>query len=92
MLRGKLILGGAATYRDVDEGQLGPDDGWTDSEIADAELEFEASAITDGGLEYGLALGARAQYDEFRRGFGGQLPDCPPGICLLYTSPSPRDS
>ena len=80
LLRGKLILGGAATYRDVDEGQLGPDDGWTDSEIADAELEFEASAITDGGLEYGLALGARAQYDEFRRGFGGQLPDCPPGI------------
>ena len=80
LLRGKLILGGAATYRDVDEGQIGPGDGWTDSEIADAELEFEASAITDGGLEYGIALGARAQYDEFRRGFGGQLPECPPGI------------
>ena len=80
LLRGKLILGGAATYRDVDEGQLGPGDGWTDSEIADAELELEVSAITDGGLEYGFALGGRAQYDEFRRGFGGQLPDCPPGI------------
>ena len=80
LLRGKLILGGAATYRDVDEGQLGPGDGWTDSEIADAELEFEVSAITDGGLEYGAALGVRAQYDEFRRGFGGQLPECPPGI------------
>ena len=80
LLRGKLTLGGAATNRDVPENQLGPSDGWTDSEIADAELEFEASAITEGGLEYGVALGVRAQYDEFRRGFGGQLPECPPGI------------
>ena len=79
LFRGKLTLGGAATYRDQPENQLGPDDGWDDSEIADAELEFEVSAITDGGLEYGLALGGRAQYDEFRRGFGGQLPECPPG-------------
>jgi len=58
LFRGKLTLGGAATYRDVPDNQLGPNDGWSDDEIADAELEFEVSAITDGGLEYGVALGA----------------------------------
>ena len=80
LIRGKLIVGAAATNRDQPENQLGPDDGWSDDEIADAEIEVEVSAITDGGLEYGAVIGARAQYDQFRRGFGGQLPECPPGI------------
>ena len=79
-LSGKLILGAAATYREQPPNQLGPDDAWSDDEIADAELEFEISAITDNGLEYGAALGVRAQYDRYRRGFGGQLPDCPAGV------------
>ncbi len=79
LIRGKLTLGGAATYREQPPNQLGPEDGWSDDEIADAEIEVELSAITQGGLEYGVALGARAQYDGYRRGFGGRLPDCPPG-------------
>ena len=79
LIKGKLILGGAATNRDQPENQFGPPDGWSDDQIADAEIEFEASAITDGGLEYGVALGVRAQYDAYRRGFGGRLPDCPAG-------------
>ncbi len=79
IFKGKLTLGGAATYREQPPNQSGPDDGWSDDEIADAEAEVEFSAITDGGLEYGIVLGARAQYDAYRRGFGGRLPDCPPG-------------
>ncbi|MEP3655904.1 MAG: porin [Litorimonas sp.] len=79
LIKGKLTLGGAATYREQPPNQFGPDDGWSDDEIADAELEVEVSAITDGGLEYGVVLGARAQYDGYRRGFGGRLPDCPAG-------------
>lgn len=78
LIRGKLNIGGAATYREQPPNQLGPDDGWSDDQIVDAELEFEASAITQGGLEYGVALGVRGQYDPYRRGFGGRLPDCPP--------------
>jgi len=79
LIKGKLTLGGAATHRNQPENQLGPEDGWSDDEIADAEIEAEVSAITDGGLEYGVVLGARAQYDKYRRGFGGRLPDCPAG-------------
>lgn len=78
-IKGKLTLGGAGTYRDQPPNQFGPEDGWSDDTIADAEIEAEASAITDGGLEYGVVLGARAQYDAYRRGFGGRLPDCPAG-------------
>ena len=78
LFRGKLTLGGAATYREQPPNQAGPQDGWSDDQIADAEFEAEVSAITDGGLEYGVVLGARAQYDGYRRGFGGRVPDCPP--------------
>ena len=79
LIRGKLTLGGAATYREAPDAQFGPEDGWSDDEIADADIDAEVSAITDGGLEYGVALGVRAQYDPYRRGFGGRLPDCPAG-------------
>jgi len=48
--------------------------------IAHGRLELEASAITDGGMEYGVNLELREDYDRFRRGFGGRVGDCPPGI------------
>ncbi len=65
---GQGRVGVAATERD----------GWSEDFIADADVEFEASTVTQGGLEYGINLGARAQYDKYRRGFGRRLPDCPP--------------
>ena len=80
LLRGAFTVGAAATNRDQPENQFGPEDGWSEDFIGDGELEAEVSAITDGGLEYGVVLGARAQYDQYRRGFGGRLPDCPAGI------------
>ena len=78
LLRGAFTVGAAATNRTQPDNQFGPDDGWSEDFIGDADLEFEASAITQGGLEYGVNLGGRAQYDPYRRGFGGRLPDCPP--------------
>ena len=78
LLRGAFTLGAAATNRTQPDSQFGPDDGWSEDFIGDAELEFEVSAITQGGLEYGVNLGGRAQYDPYRRGFGGRVPDCPP--------------
>ena len=48
--------------------------------VAHGRLEVEASAITDGGMEYGVNLEVREDYDRFRRGFGGRVGDCPPGI------------
>ncbi|PHR91595.1 MAG: hypothetical protein COA69_10380 [Robiginitomaculum sp.] len=45
--------------------------------IVDLDLRVEVSAITDGGLEYGAGLRARAQRDKYRRGFGGRVGDCP---------------
>jgi len=80
VFRGKVNLGAAATHRDQPENQFGPDDGWNEDFIGDAEVEVEVSAITDGGLEYGVNLGGRAQYDPHRRGFGGRLADCPPTV------------
>lgn len=80
MLRGKFSLGAAATYRDQPPNQIGPDDAWSEDFIGDAEVEFEVSAITQGGLEYGINLAARAQHDAYRRGFGGRLADCPPSV------------
>lgn len=52
--------------------------GWDVEFIGDADAGVEVSAITQGGLEYGVNLRARAQYDRFRRGFGQRLADCPP--------------
>ena len=48
--------------------------------IVDIDVRAEVSAITDGGLEYGAGLRARAQRDRHRRGFGGRVGDCPAGV------------
>jgi hypothetical protein len=45
--------------------------------IADFDIRAEASAITGGGLEYGVGVRVRAQRDRFRKGFGGRVGDCP---------------
>lgn len=45
--------------------------------IVDIDVRGEVSAITDGGLEYGLGARVRAQRDKYRRGFGGRVGDCP---------------
>lgn len=47
--------------------------------IVDIDVRGEISAITDGGLEYGAGLRARAQRDRYRRGFGGRVGDCAAG-------------
>ena len=67
-------LRGGAAARD------GADGGWEEAFIGDADAELEVSAITDGGLEYGVNLQGRAQYDPDRRGFTRRLPDCPPTL------------
>ncbi len=72
VFRGGATVGAAAV-----ENPNGAGD-WNAEFIGDADIEVEVSAITQGGLEYGANLGARAQYDRFRRGFGQRLPDCPP--------------
>jgi len=48
--------------------------------VAHGRLELEASAITSGGMEYGVNLELREDYDRFRRGFGGRVGDCPPDV------------
>ena len=48
--------------------------------VAHGRLEVEASGITDGGMEYGVNLELREDYDRYRRGFGGRVGDCPPGV------------
>ena len=53
---------------------------WRDDYIGDANIEAEASAITQGGLEYGINLELRGQLDRYRRGFGGRVGDCPASI------------
>ncbi len=45
--------------------------------IVDLDARLEASAITEGGLEYGAGVRVRAQRDRYRRGFGGRVGDCP---------------
>lgn len=52
----------------------------TAESIVDIDARLEVSAITEGGLEYGAGLRARAQRDRYRRGFGGLVGDCPAGV------------
>ena len=52
------------------------DEGWNAGFIADGKASGEISAITRGGLEYGVGGEVRGQYDKYRRGFGGKVGDC----------------
>lgn len=52
----------------------------TAESIVDLDARLEVSAITEGGLEYGAGVRARAQRDRHRRGFGGLVGDCPAGV------------
>jgi len=72
IFRGSATVGAAAV--DNPNGADGVDVEF----IGDVDAEIEVNTITQGGLEYGAVIGARAQYDRFRRGFGQRLPDCPP--------------
>ena len=69
-VKGFLRIGAAATERD----------GWSEDFIADGKIAGEVSAITEGGLEYGIGAEVRGQYDKYRRGFGGLVGDCPANI------------
>ena len=64
---------GAAALRRTDTIE---DEGWQAGFIADGKISGEVSAITRGGLEYGIGGEVRGQYDEYRRGFGGRVGDC----------------
>lgn len=66
-LSGYLKLGAAGTQRDD----------WSEDFIADGALIGELSALTSGGIEYGIGAEVRGQYDQYRRGFGGRIGDCP---------------
>lgn len=69
-LRGYLKLGGAATERN----------GWDADFIADGALNGEVGMISQSGIEYGVGLELRGQYDKYRRGFGAKVADCPPTL------------
>ncbi len=77
ILRGFIKGGVAAVTRDDDASS---ESDWREEFVGDAKAEFEVSAITDTGYEYGINLEGRAQYDKFRRGFGGRIADCPPTV------------
>ncbi len=77
IFRGFIKGGVAAVTRDDD---VTSKSDWKEEFVGDAKAEFEVSAVTDTGYEYGLNLEGRAQYDKFRRGFGGRVTDCPPNI------------
>jgi len=72
---GYLKLGAAATDSDTLSS-----DAWQADFIGDAKIRGEVSAITQGGLEYGVGGEVRAQYDADRRGFGGLVGDCPAAL------------
>lgn len=70
--------GAAGTNRKSDDAAA--DTGWSEDFVLDAALRGEISAITQGGLEYGVGAEVRGQYDKYRRGFGGRVGDCPAGV------------
>lgn len=69
-IRGGLRLGAGAQENDS----------WGEVFIGDADIEAEVSAVTQGGLEWGIHGQVRGQYDEGRKGFTRRLPDCPPTL------------
>lgn len=67
-------------------------DEWNSEVVADGMVRTEISAITQGGIEYGVKLKLRGQRDRYRRGFGGSTmvfgtQGCQPGIpgCATVT-------
>jgi len=65
-------------------------DEWTSELVADGMVRTEVSAITQGGIEYGVKLKLRGQRDRYRRGFGGSTmvfgsQGCQPGIAGCAT-------
>ncbi len=74
-VQGFLKIGGAFVDRSGNDGDFEDFDF-----VAHGRVELEASAITSGGLEYGVNLELREDYDRFRRGFGGRVGDCPPDV------------
>jgi hypothetical protein len=90
LFSGRARAGAAFSYRDTPPNQptgfVGPADGESEDFVADGEVELEVGTITDGGLEYGVHLQARAQYDPYRRGFGGRISDCPPTVAGCASS------
>lgn len=81
---GFLKGGAAATKRASDDASV--DTGWNEDFVLDAALRGEVSAITQSGLEYGIGAEVRGQYDQYRRGFGGRVGDCPAGIAGCPTT------
>jgi len=67
-----LKVGAAAVQRK----NTAEDAGWNAGFIADGKVSGEVSAITQGGMEYGIGGEIRGQYDKYRRGFGGRVGDC----------------
>jgi hypothetical protein len=59
--------------------------GWEEAFVGDGDVELELSAVTQGGLEWGVHGQVRAQYDEGRKGFTRRLPDCPPTLAGCST-------
>ena len=55
------------------------DEGWEADGILDGYVAAEVSAITQSGLEYGVAIGLRGAYDSDGPLFGGQVGGCPVG-------------
>jgi len=74
----KTIFRGSATGGVAGVDNANGEGGTSAEFIGDVDAEIEVNNVTQGGLEYGAVVGARAQYDRFRRGFGQRLPDCPP--------------
>ena len=77
-VNGFMKIGGA--FVDRPENNNTGSDGKDFDFVAHGRIELEASAITNGGMEYGVNLELREDYDRYRRGFGGRVGDCPPGV------------
>lgn len=79
---GHIKMGVAGVSRDENTSEL----------VADGMARTEVSAVTQGGLEYGMQLKLRGQRDRYHRGFGGSTMvfgtnGCQPGIpgCATVT-------
>ena len=48
--------------------------------LADLDAELKLENYTQSGRRWGFVLGARLEHDSGRRGWGGQVGDCPAGM------------